>query len=56
MTDEAEYDKSELATPFKLSKAREKGSVARGSDLGGFDHRLRSFCRCRGYRDGGGGR
>lgn len=28
-----EQDKSEEATPFKLSKAREKGSVARGTDL-----------------------
>lgn len=31
-----EADKSEEATPFKLSKAREKGSVARGMDLSFF--------------------
>jgi flagellar biosynthetic protein FlhB len=31
---EGELDKSEQATPFKLQKAREKGTVARGSDLG----------------------
>ena len=30
----AELDKSEQATPFKLKKAREKGQVARGMDLG----------------------
>jgi flagellar biosynthetic protein FlhB len=30
----AEQDKSEQATPFKLRKAREKGQVARGMDLG----------------------
>jgi flagellar biosynthesis protein FlhB len=29
-----EQDKSEQATPFKLKKAREKGQVARGMDLG----------------------
>lgn len=32
--EEAELDKSESATPFKLKRAREKGSVARGLDLG----------------------
>lgn len=31
-----EADKSEEATPFKLAKAREKGSVARGIDLSFF--------------------
>lgn len=31
---EGELDKSEQATPFKLQKAREKGTVARGMDLG----------------------
>jgi len=31
---EGELDKSEQATPFKLQKAREKGTVARGTDLG----------------------
>ena len=30
----SESDRSEQATPHKLSKAREKGSVARGADLG----------------------
>jgi flagellar biosynthetic protein FlhB len=30
----AEQDKSEQASPFKLAKARRKGSVARGTDLG----------------------
>jgi flagellar biosynthetic protein FlhB len=30
----AEQDKSEQATPFKLQRARRKGSVARGVDLG----------------------
>jgi len=34
MPDESEQNKSEPPTPFKLSKAREKGSVARGLDLG----------------------
>jgi flagellar biosynthesis protein FlhB len=34
--DEAELDKSETATPFKLRRAREKGTVARGIDLGFF--------------------
>jgi flagellar biosynthetic protein FlhB len=29
-----EQDKSEQATPFKLARARRKGSVARGTDLG----------------------
>ncbi len=32
--DEQEQDRSEEATPFKLRRAREKGQVARGSDLG----------------------
>ena len=31
---EQEQDRSEEATPFKLRKAREKGQVARGADLG----------------------
>jgi flagellar biosynthesis protein FlhB len=34
--EESELDKSEQATPFKLKKAREKGSVARSLDLGFF--------------------
>lgn len=34
--DGAEQDKSEQATPFKLKKAREKGQIARGMDLGFF--------------------
>jgi len=33
---ETEQDKTEDATPFKLKKAREKGQVARGTDLGFF--------------------
>lgn len=32
--DETETDKSEAATPFKMSKARERGAVARSLDLG----------------------
>lgn len=32
--DNGEQDKSEQATPFKLQRARRKGSVARGMDLG----------------------
>lgn len=32
--EENELDKSEAATPFKLQRAREKGQVARGMDLG----------------------
>jgi flagellar biosynthetic protein FlhB len=32
--DNGEQDKSEQATPFKLQRARRKGSVARGADLG----------------------
>ena len=32
--DEGELDKSESASPFKLRRAREKGQVARGIDLG----------------------
>ena len=31
---EQEQDRTEEATPFKLRKAREKGQVARGMDLG----------------------
>ncbi len=31
---DAEQNKSEQATPYKLQRAREKGSVARGADLG----------------------
>lgn len=31
---EQEQDRSEEATPFKLQRAREKGTVARGTDLG----------------------
>lgn len=31
---ESEQDKSENATPFKLQKAREKGRIAKGTDLG----------------------
>lgn len=34
--EENELDKSETATPFKLKQAREKGTVARGMDLGFF--------------------
>ena len=34
--DEADHSKSEQATPFKLQKARERGVVARGHDLGFF--------------------
>ena len=34
MTEQNEQNRSERATPFKLSKAREKGAVARGVDLG----------------------
>ena len=34
MSDGQDQDKSEEATPFKLRKAREKGQVARGLDLG----------------------
>jgi flagellar biosynthesis protein FlhB len=33
---ETETNKTEEATPFKLQKAREKGQVARGADLGFF--------------------
>ena len=29
-----EQNKTEEATPFKLAKAREKGTIARGTDLG----------------------
>jgi flagellar biosynthetic protein FlhB len=32
--DEAEQNRSEPPTPFKLMRARQKGSVARGTDLG----------------------
>ena len=34
--DETDTDKSELATPFKLKRARERGAVARSLDLGFF--------------------
>jgi flagellar biosynthetic protein FlhB len=34
MTDQSEQNKSEAPTPFKLQKARQRGSVARGLDLG----------------------
>lgn len=34
--DESDQDKSEQPTPFKLHRAREKGTVARGMDLGFF--------------------
>ncbi|HEV2818501.1 MAG TPA: EscU/YscU/HrcU family type III secretion system export apparatus switch protein [Allosphingosinicella sp.] len=34
MQQSAEQDKSEQATPFKLTRARRKGTVARGADLG----------------------
>ncbi len=33
---ETEQNKSEEATPFKLKRAREKGQIARGTDLGFF--------------------
>jgi flagellar biosynthetic protein FlhB len=36
MAQSEEQNKSEEATPFKLSKAREKGTLARGTDLGFF--------------------
>ncbi len=34
MEDQTETNKSEPPTPFKLSKARQQGSIARGMDLG----------------------
>jgi flagellar biosynthesis protein FlhB len=34
--DESEYDKSEQASAFKLQRARERGAIARGVDLGFF--------------------
>ena len=34
MSEGQEQNKSEEPTPFKLRKAREKGQVARGMDLG----------------------
>lgn len=34
--EESEQDKSELPTPYKLMRARRKGTVARGMDLGFF--------------------
>lgn len=40
---DSEQNKSEAPTPFKLSKAREKGQVARGMDLG-FLASLSTFC------------
>ncbi|MET0183122.1 MAG: EscU/YscU/HrcU family type III secretion system export apparatus switch protein [Caulobacterales bacterium] len=36
MAESTEQNKTEEATPFKLKRAREKGSVARGVDLGFF--------------------
>lgn len=36
MSEEGELDKSEQASPHKLKKAREKGQVARGMDVGMF--------------------
>ncbi|HYD85976.1 MAG TPA: EscU/YscU/HrcU family type III secretion system export apparatus switch protein [Vitreimonas sp.] len=36
MQDGAEQNKTEEATPFKLNRARRKGAVARGADLGFF--------------------
>jgi flagellar biosynthesis protein FlhB len=33
---QSETDKSEAATPFKLDRARKKGNVARGADIGFF--------------------
>jgi flagellar biosynthesis protein FlhB len=36
MSDTTEQDKSEQATPYKLQKARDKGTVARGMDIGYF--------------------
>jgi flagellar biosynthetic protein FlhB len=41
--EDADQSKPEQATPFKLQKAREKGSVARGTDLG-FLTGLAAFC------------
>lgn len=43
--DEAEYNKSEQATPFKLMRAHEKGMVVRGMDLGFFTS-LAAFLGC----------
>ena len=40
---EQETDKSEDATPFKLRKAREKGQVARGTDLAFFSTLIALF-------------
>lgn len=40
-----EQDRSEEATPFKLQRARERGSVARGADLGFFTG-LSAFLIC----------
>ncbi len=34
MAEQSEQDKSEAPTPFKLNRARQKGTVARGMDLG----------------------
>lgn len=45
MSEGSEQDKSELPTPFKLMQAREKGSVARGTDLG-FMTALCAFTGC----------
>lgn len=43
--EESEQDKSEQPTPFKLTRARRKGVVARGSDLGF----LTGLCAFAGY-------
>ena len=40
---DAEQDRSEQATPFKLARSRERGMVARGTDLG-FLTGLAGFC------------
>jgi len=34
MAEQSEQDKSEAPTPFKLNRARQKGTIARGMDLG----------------------
>jgi flagellar biosynthetic protein FlhB len=36
MSEASEQNKTEAATPFKLKRAREKGQIARGVDLGFF--------------------
>jgi flagellar biosynthetic protein FlhB len=42
---DAEQNRSEDATPYKLARAREKGSVARGTDLG-YLTALTTFAAC----------